>query len=433
MFELVSLLMIIANFVGIILFEYASFYKISNISFKPIDLWLLVYFVLFWLFLTINSQFVYFFNFISSVFEIPLFVFWFRKRDPNKIALPTILTISVIDVSYDICFEVIHLFLDENWMLVPITSLANILVLFIIYLLISRNHSKIYSVFCGKSDKVVLFFLAYLYFSMETFYVTVETNGTRQVILVSLFIILILQGVFTACLLYFNQKINSKILKVEKQKSLAEYAKNMESYAQYLEAGQDELRRFKHDINNLLHSVNVDNDANKKMLNEYVNHYVTSKSIKRYKDVNHIKIAPLKNILLTKMATMISKKIEYNFECIRTIDMLPANISVFDLVRVWGIALDNAIEVSQTSDGKIDILLFLNKQGGIEFEVRNKISKQKVDLKKIQQSGFTTKKNHHGLGLANVKEIVEKYPNLFLDLFIEDNCFVFSLVIDKEY
>lgn len=47
-----------------------------------------------------------------------------------------------------------------------------------------------------------------------------------------------------------------------------------------------------------------------------------------------------------------------------------------------------------------------------EYEIRNRIQNKKISTSQIQQRGFTTKKNHKGLGLANIKEIENKYPDM---------------------
>lgn len=45
---------------------------------------------------------------------------------------------------------------------------------------------------------------------------------------------------------------------------------------------------------------------------------------------------------------------------------------------------------------------------------------------------MTSKVDHLGVGLANVKEIISKYSNMSLDLKIENKYFTFYLVVDEE-
>ncbi|PJN78202.1 hypothetical protein CWE03_08340, partial [Lactobacillus johnsonii] len=59
---------------------------------------------------------------------------------------------------------------------------------------------------------------------------------------------------------------------------------------------------------------------------------------------------------------------------------------------------------------------------------RNKI-KNIPQLSKIQQTGFSTKKNHQGLGLSNINQLKQKYPTLFVNYRINNNWFIFTLNI----
>ncbi|TGY28402.1 GHKL domain-containing protein, partial [Lactobacillus johnsonii] len=70
----------------------------------------------------------------------------------------------------------------------------------------------------------------------------------------------------------------------------------------------------------------------------------------------------------------------------------------------------------------------LSVQFIIAIYVRNKI-KNIPQLSKIQQTGFSTKKNHQGLGLSNINQLKQKYPTLFVNYRINNNWFIFTLNI----
>jgi two-component system sensor histidine kinase AgrC len=107
---------------------------------------------------------------------------------------------------------------------------------------------------------------------------------------------------------------------------------------------------------------------------------------------------------------------------------------MFDLIRILGIAMDNAIEASTElgSKSRIDIMVFKNQSNGIEFEIKNLVKNENIRINEIQRSGVTSKVDHLGVGLANVKEIISKYSNMSLDLKIENKYFTFYLVVDEE-
>lgn len=53
-------------------------------------------------------------------------------------------------------------------------------------------------------------------------------------------------------------------------------------------------------------------------------------------------------------------------------------------------------------------------------------------LLKIQQKGYSTKKEHSGLGLTIIRRITENYENMSITYDIDNDYFDFYLVIDKE-
>ncbi len=81
-----------------------------------------------------------------------------------------------------------------------------------------------------------------------------------------------------------------------------------------------------------------------------------------------------------------------------------------DLCRVASCLLDNAIEaasvskeklVSFTVERKTDFLLMITIINSVD---------EPVNIDEMFPAGATSKAGHHGLGLANVKKIIEKYP-----------------------
>ena len=112
------------------------------------------------------------------------------------------------------------------------------------------------------------------------------------------------------------------------------------------------------------------------------------------------------------------------------------NIAVPGLVGrvIIGIAFDNAIEASQQlkergGKGRVEAMYY-QEGGDFEFMIRNRINKSVADPDQLAQAGYTTKKDHAGLGLANVKELVRRHDEqMLLDYGPEDGWFNFSLTL----
>lgn len=77
--------------------------------------------------------------------------------------------------------------------------------------------------------------------------------------------------------------------------------------------------------------------------------------------------------------------------------------------------------------------MYYQEGGDFEFMIRNRIDKSAADPDQLAQAGYTTKKDHAGLGLANVKELVRRHDEqMLLDYGLEDGWFNFSLTLLPE-
>ena len=171
-------------------------------------------------------------------------------------------------------------------------------------------------------------------------------------------------------------------------------------------------------------------------LNTYTKTNLKSDAFKKYKDVNHVNIRSLKSIIISKLTEMYNLEISYNFEFDEVINKIPPNINEIDLVRIIGITCDNAIEESRElirkgEDAQIEIMIYSTEET-LEYEIQNKKRNLAISTKKIQQKGFSTKKEHSGLGLATIRKITETYENMSITYDISNDYFDFYLVMDRE-
>lgn len=209
-----------------------------------------------------------------------------------------------------------------------------------------------------------------------------------------------------------------------------------------MDKNEDQLRRFKHDYQNILNSLKLsaqkgDVKAVIKQLDQYTHSHFDQRALRKYKGVNHVHVEALKSILIAKLERAYNKKINYSFGCKKNIDHIPSQIDILDLVRIIGIAFDNAIEESEAlikasgnvDSAKIDIM-FYQENGDFEFEIKNRLLNSNLDIRKMKEKHYTTKKHHAGMGLANVEELAHKYEDSMLTFYrIEDGNFIFSMTL----
>ena len=196
----------------------------------------------------------------------------------------------------------------------------------------------------------------------------------------------------------------------------------------FYQTGPDGLFYFSKVFNLILQSA--------EKLNTYTKTNLKSDKFKKYKDVNHVNIRSLKSIIISKLTEMYNLEISYNFECDEVINKIPPHINEIDLVRIIGITCDNAIEESRElirkgEDAQIEIMIYSTEET-LEYEIQNKKRNLAISTKKIQQKGFSTKKEHSGLGLSTIRKITETYENMSITYDISNDYFDFYLVMDRE-
>ena len=248
----------------------------------------------------------------------------------------------------------------------------------------------------------------------------------------SLLILLLLQVCLTLLALLTNQRNYERQLADQERE-------NLRSYLQSVRKSEEELRRFKHDYQNMLRSLELSlkNDqasAALTSLKKYSDDILEKEELWQFKDVDRIADLQLQSLVIAKLQKLRRLQIRYIFEARQMIE-IPAGIDVYDLIRIIGIAFDNAIEesISYQAGGQVpavEIMFYRDQESSLEFTIKNKLrDQQKSDLPAFGQKNFTSKRGHAGLGLSNVRELQEKYANLFVEYRIEGDEFVFALTV----
>ena len=99
-------------------------------------------------------------------------------------------------------------------------------------------------------------------------------------------------------------------------------------------------------------------------------------------------------------------------------DLNGLKIKTYELCRVLGILIDNAIEATKECNNKQIWIKFIkdNYNNRNLVIIENPCKNTLLDLSKLKEKGFTTKKDKifHGLGLWRVNQIIKKNENLRL-------------------
>lgn len=195
-----------------------------------------------------------------------------------------------------------------------------------------------------------------------------------------------------------------------------------------LELLQDNTRAFRHDMTNILLGMSgyIDNeDINglKKYYNQLLSDIKQTNNLTTLspKIVNNPAIY---NILANKYHKADSLGIKINLEVF--IDLNEIKIKIYEFTRVLGILMDNAIESSSECDEKIiNVTIRKNNKKHMQYLlIENTYKEKEIDINKIFDKGFSTKKDNTGLGLWEIRQILKKNNNLNLYTTKNDKYFI---------
>lgn len=103
------------------------------------------------------------------------------------------------------------------------------------------------------------------------------------------------------------------------------------------------------------------------------------------------------------------------------VDLNTLKIKVYELTRILGILLDNAIEATMECDNKFIDLEIIKDEAHRRNSIiiKNTYLDKDVNIDRIFEKSYSTKPNNTGLGLWEVRQILKKNNNL--DLFTTKN------------
>ncbi len=374
--------------------------------------------IIYLIFIAFVQFFIIFFikNFlVECVFNFIL-IYLIFKMNIFKTFMTTIISISLFMFSYIFVlvpfikiFNISYLTIEQ----VPIYNISFLLIFYTIIalLLIAINYTK-FNIetldYLHKKSKLwfslfsIISILLYIFLNNYIIY-NIENNN------------ILVYYIFT--ILYFLANFLIYILAI-KYSSLSLNLEVVNNYNNNLKNINDTIRAFKHDFANIMASIGgfiATNDISG--LKQYYSNFETD-----YNELNNlytlnpelINNSGLYNLLNQKYNLAISNSIKFNLSYF--VDINSFNINIYELTRILGILLDNAIDAAKSSHEKILNVSFKSEPKKCRniILVQNSYLDKNLNIDNIFKKGITSKDNHTGLGLWEVKKILSKNPNINL-------------------
>ena len=211
-----------------------------------------------------------------------------------------------------------------------------------------------------------------------------------------------------------SQKYENDVLR----QKIQNYSNQMEIMLQ----GEEKVKALRHDMKHHMSELKL-------MAMKHEN-----KAIQKYIDdmeefiENPNEIVSSGNVEIDSVLNYMLRRAKKELQVVNVKMQIPAAVShFFDLNVILGNLLENAIEAAmQTEEKQLDVDIKL-KQGVMRIKIENSFNGR---IEKGQKGLLTTKekKEQHGIGLSNVRKIVEKY-NGIMEICPRDNIFCVKLIL----
>lgn len=199
----------------------------------------------------------------------------------------------------------------------------------------------------------------------------------------------------------------------------------------------DGVRKLKHDYNNIMQALNGYMSTKQyDKLQAHINSVIGECS-----DINNLSVINPKifndpaiyGIVGAKYFTAIEKDIKFELDISTNIANI--NFSMPDLSRILGIILDNAMEATTKLEKGRYIKLemrFDNKKCADIIRVYNTYDTSiNINTKDVFKKGYSSKEVKSGIGLWEVKKLIDKSGNSQIYASIERNQFIQNIIIEK--
>lgn len=235
------------------------------------------------------------------------------------------------------------------------------------------------------------------------------------------------QTIIYNCILFFLYFLLSTLLLInivqttrknmEAEQKLMEY-NHLLDYIKDLEQATNSLRKFRHDYLNILLSMDLMiHTRDLKRLTSYFDTHIkpqggeVAKINISFANLAHISEPAIKGIVSHKLQMAHLRNIPVNLEIVE--DISEFYMEPFDLARILGFFLDNAIEAASENLPEPFIhVAFIPMENHLTIMVENTCTPDDIPINRLTEEGFSTKGKNRGYGLRQVEEILAAYPNV---------------------
>lgn len=371
-----------------------------------------------------------------SIFILSIFILKLNAVKSITIVITNLVTLIITELmSAFTCMSIFKIdsnILLTNWVYTTIALVIQYTLFFAIIKIanmISKNKSEFKDTLSSINNKTVitvLSILALCIFPQVIIYVINKYNYPTY------FLILNSIQMTIICIVIFSSFKNS----MEKEKAKSDLM-TITLHNKTMTGMVDGVRKLKHDYNNIMQALNGYMSTKQyDKLQAHINSVIGECS-----DINSLSVINPKifndpaiyGIVGAKYFTAIEKDIKFELDISTNIANI--NFSKPDLSRILGIILDNAMEATTKLEKGRYIKLemrFDNKKCADIIRVYNTYDTSiNINTKDVFKKGYSSKEVKSGIGLWEVKKLIDKSGNSQIYASIEKNQFIQNIIIEK--
>ena len=251
----------------------------------------------------------------------------------------------------------------------------------------------------------------------------------------------ILATIVFICLLLIFFAMNAKKVQVEREIALNQKKfeqEHLQTYTDEIVALYNEIRGFRHDYAGMLVSMQIAIDSKDLQEIDRIYKEVLVKANQKlrsdkytYFDLNNIEDSALRSLIAQSIVYARNNDVEFTLEVKDIITRL--SIDLLDLVRIMSVLLNNAVEGAAESYSKQMEVAVIKMDLETVIVIQNSCKITMTPSEDLFELGFSTKGRNRGIGLNNVKEILDKYENIILETEMEDSKFRQIIRFKREF
>ena len=390
----------------------------------------LFYLMLFCLtmFIIYNYKFVDdYIRILTSTFITLLFSYIIFESDFSKIVFATIIEQIVLFIS-EFIFAIIVIVLEGynlNFSDIMGTFSTTLIICFIAVILINI---PIFYRFCIKLLNIMIkikyfseyLIVLFLFLTLNVLLLNIYTSNNWLILLVNATFIIIYSLIVY---LLMNEKNKNLVFKKENQALI----NNLNEYEKML----DYQRVNNHENKNQLLIIKSMIEKKDKKTLEYINEIIKDKREDNdilYTKAKRIPSGGLQGLIYQKMLYAEDKSIKFNLDistAVRKLTLFETDAKLnYDICRIIGIILDNAIEETvKLPKEEREVLISMYVDDCFNIEISNHFVND-IDINKIFNKGYTTKAEGHGYGLTLLKQIVDSNDNIINEVKVINGLFI---------